>query len=146
VRDGNGKVARQAADQIGMYMQHNIRVLQSVGTELGAAKLAQWQQQRILIDVVLDFPEFREITLFDRTGSVVATSAVGATRLAVAEQARQRPEKPYIAPLTIHCRRRRSRCTWCGRSRTAAGSWGRLRSKPCGAWSAPSVSAARVSR
>src|SRR5688500_11959937 len=66
VRDGNGKVARQASDQIAMYMQHNIRVLESVGTELGATDLARWQQERILIDLVLDFREFREITLFDR--------------------------------------------------------------------------------
>jgi signal transduction histidine kinase len=101
VRDGNGKVARQAADQIGMYMQHNIRVLESVGTELGAAKLEHWQQQRILIDVVLDFPEFREITLFDRTGGVVATSAVAATRLAIPEAAHRRPDRSYIAPLKL---------------------------------------------
>ena len=101
VRDGNGKVARQAADQIGMYMQHNIRVLQSVGTELGATNLARWQQERILIDLVLDFPEFREITTFDRAGTVLATSAVGATRLAVPERARQRPDRPFIAPLKL---------------------------------------------
>jgi signal transduction histidine kinase len=101
VREGNGKVARQASDQIAMYMQHNIRVLESVGTELGATDLARWQQERILIDLVLDFREFREITLFDRAGSVVATSAVGATRLAVPEPARQRPDKPHIAPLKL---------------------------------------------
>ena len=101
VRDGNTKVARQAADQIRMYMQHNIRVLQSLGTELGATNLAKWQQQRLLIDVVLDFPEFKEITLFDRAGTVVATSAVGATRQTVPERARQRPGKAYIAPLEL---------------------------------------------
>lgn len=101
VRDGNGKVARQAADQIGMYMRQNIRVLEWVGTQLGATSLARWQQDRILIDSVLKFPEFRELTLFDRSGSVVATSAVGATRLSVSEKARSRPDRPYIAPLKL---------------------------------------------
>jgi signal transduction histidine kinase len=101
VRDGNGKVATQAAEQIGMYMQHNIRVLQSVGTELGATDLARWQQDRILTDSVLAFPEFREITIFNDSGAVQGTSAVGATRLAVAEPARRRLDRAYIAPLTL---------------------------------------------
>ena len=81
VREGNGKVARQAAEQIGMYMQHNIRVLQSIGAELGATNLERWRQDRILTDSFLAYPEFREITIFDRSGAVVATSAVGTTRL-----------------------------------------------------------------
>ena len=101
VRDGNGKVATQASEQIAMYMHHNIRVLQTIGTELGATNLARWQQDRILIDSVLDFPEFREITIFDRAGTVVATSAVGTTRLSVSESAQRRQDKPYIAPLTL---------------------------------------------
>ena len=36
-----------------MYMQHNTRVLQSVGTELSATGLTSWQQERILKDYVL---------------------------------------------------------------------------------------------
>jgi signal transduction histidine kinase len=101
VREGNGKVAKQAADQIGMYMQHNIRVLQLVGTQLGATGLARWQQDRILTDAVLDFPEFGEISIFDRAGAVIETSAVGETRLSVPEPARKKLDRPYIAPLTL---------------------------------------------
>ena len=101
VREGNGKVAKQAAEQISMYMQHNIRVLQLVGTELGATGLARWQQDRILIDAVLDFPEFREISIFNRAGALIATSAVGKARLSVPEPARKKLDRPYIAPLTL---------------------------------------------
>src|SRR5215213_11778595 len=53
VRDGNLNVARQAAEQVSMYMQHNTRVLQSIGSELGSTGLTAWQQQRILKDYVL---------------------------------------------------------------------------------------------
>ena len=44
-------------------------------------QLAQWQQERILRNHVLDFPEFREITIFGADGRVVATSRAAATRL-----------------------------------------------------------------
>ena len=65
VREGNRRVAEQVAEQVTMYMQHNTRVLQSVGSELSATALNNWQQERILKDYVLSFPEIREITLFD---------------------------------------------------------------------------------
>jgi signal transduction histidine kinase len=101
VREGNLKVAKQVAEQVNMYMQHNSRVLESVGTELGAAELAPWQQDRILKDYVLGFPEFREITVFDRTAKPLVTSALETTRLNVPEQAQRRTEKQYIAPLAF---------------------------------------------
>ena len=45
MRDGNQKVATQVAEQISMYMQHNTRVLQSVGSELTSTGLTPWQQE-----------------------------------------------------------------------------------------------------
>ena len=101
IRDGNLKVATQAVEQVSMYLRHNTRVLQSVGAELGATGLEPWQQERILKDYVLDFPEFREITVFDPAGRPIATSALGTTRLGVPEEARHRPDRPYIAPLKV---------------------------------------------
>ena len=101
VRDGNLNVAKQVSEQVSMYMQHNTRVLQSVGTELGATEMAPWQQDRILKDYVLQFPEFREITVFDRVARPLATSALGPTRLTVPDLAQRRQEKPYIAPLKV---------------------------------------------
>jgi signal transduction histidine kinase len=101
VREGNGKVAKQVSEQVSMYMRHNTRVLQTIGNNLGSTDLEPWRQDRILKDLVLEFTEFREVTLFDRTGVPMATSALGATRLTVPELARLRPEKPYIAPLKV---------------------------------------------
>src|SRR5262249_50195487 len=79
--EGNTKVAKRAADQVAMYMDNNARVLRSVGAELSSTGLSAWQQERTLKDYVLQFPEFREITLFDGLGKPVATSAAyGSTR------------------------------------------------------------------
>jgi signal transduction histidine kinase len=103
VRDGNLKVAEQVAEQVSLYMQNNARVLQAVGTELGANELDQWQQDRILTDFVMQFPEFREITVFDRAAGPLATSALAleATRLTVPDAAQGRPANPYIAPIKL---------------------------------------------
>jgi signal transduction histidine kinase len=101
VLEGNRKVAKQVAEQVTMYMQHNTRVLQSVGSELGATALVSWQQDRILKDYVLAFPEFREITVFDHSLRTLGSSALGKTRLAVPEAAQRRADKPYIAPFKV---------------------------------------------
>ena len=101
IRDGNLRVAGQVAEQVSMYLRHNTRVLQSVGSELGATSLEPWQQERILKDYVLDFPEFREITVFDASARPLATSAIDRTRLNVPEAAMHRTDRPYIAPLKV---------------------------------------------
>ncbi len=77
---GNENVARRVAEQIGLYVQTNVDILQSVAGNLGDTNLAQWQQDRILKNAVLDFPEFREISLFDAAGSQVASSRVGESK------------------------------------------------------------------
>ena len=78
---GNENVARRVAEQIGLYVQTNIDILQSVAGNLSDTNLAPWQQDRILKNAVLDFPEFREITLYDATGALLASSRVGDSKL-----------------------------------------------------------------
>ena len=101
VVEGNTKVAKQVAEQVSQYMQANTSALQSVGAELGATALTPWQQERILKDYVLQFPIFREITVFDGTGRPIATSALGTTRLHVPEAAMRRTDAAYIAPVNV---------------------------------------------
>jgi len=98
VTDGNLKVAGQVAAEIDLYMRDNIRVLQSLGAELTATSLYSWQQNRILKDYVLAFPEFRELTLFDESGHALATSAIGKSRLSAPLTA---AAKPIIAPVRV---------------------------------------------
>jgi len=73
---GNQAVARQVAEQIELYFENNVRVLSSIGTEIRGTRLEEWQKRRILANHVLDFPEFREISLFDGGGRLRATSRV----------------------------------------------------------------------
>ncbi|MGH9411333.1 MAG: cache domain-containing protein, partial [Vicinamibacterales bacterium] len=100
VQTGNARVAAQVAAHVDLYMTNNTRVLQAIGTEFGAIGLGPSQQDRTLKDYGIDFPEFREITVFDRAGNALATSAVGATRLAIPAEA-QTTQGPYIAPIKV---------------------------------------------
>lgn len=85
VQRGNLEVAKQIAKQIGQYFNNNVRVLTSVGLELHGTQLEPWQRSRVLRNYVLDFPEFREIAIFDAEGRVVATSRPGGTELGLPE-------------------------------------------------------------
>ena len=80
VREGNLEVAEQVASQLKLYVDNNARILRSVGQELSATSLAPWQQTRILTNHVLEFPEFREISLLDASGRTIATSRIGGSR------------------------------------------------------------------
>jgi signal transduction histidine kinase len=99
--EGNRRVAEQVAAQVQLYLRSNTRVLESIGTELNAVALTPWQQERILKDYVIRFPEFREITLFDAVGVPTVTSSLRKTRLAVPEDAKKQTDRPYQAPIRV---------------------------------------------
>jgi signal transduction histidine kinase len=101
VREGNLRVARQVAAQIKQYVVHNERVLKSLGLEMRAARLEKWQQDRILRDYALDFPELREISLFTSAGEVVATSRVTGATLSIPDQGATGPDGTYVAPVEL---------------------------------------------
>jgi signal transduction histidine kinase len=83
VISGNKNVAVRAAQEIRLYINTNVKVLQTLASDLEDTNLEAWQQDRILKNYVLQFPEFREITLYDATGGQVASSRVGASKLQV---------------------------------------------------------------
>ena len=99
VTDGNLNVARHVAQQIGQYMSANVKVLRAVAAELRSTDLKQWQQDRILKDYVLDFPEYRELTLFAVDGTTIATSRIGEATLGVPSG--DEGDAPTIAPMTV---------------------------------------------
>ena len=80
---GNRNVANRAADEIQRYVIGNAEILKALAASLQNTGLEQWQQDRILKDYVLQFREFREISLFDESGVVVATSRVGAPKVSI---------------------------------------------------------------
>jgi signal transduction histidine kinase len=96
---GNLAVAQQISLRIGLYFNNNIRVLTSIGTELRNTQLEPWQQTRILRNHVLDFREFRHITLLDAGGRVLATSRVAQPDAGLADLPQSgSAEGFYVAP------------------------------------------------
>lgn len=98
---GNLNVAALAAEEIDLYIDNNIRVLQALGTTLRNTRLQPWQQDRLVKDWVLDFPEFREITLFDQSTDSIVSSRLGAPRLTVPSADIVADQAVYLAPMTV---------------------------------------------
>lgn len=80
---GNLNVANRAADEIRRYIVSNAEILKALGADLQDTGLQPWQQDRILKNYVLEFREFRELTLFDEAGAALATSRAGKPRVAI---------------------------------------------------------------
>jgi len=83
VVDGNLNVARQVGEQVRRYISTNLQILQALAADLENTGLSVDQQDRILKNYVLRFPEFRELTVFDSSGRPVATSRIGPPGVAV---------------------------------------------------------------
>ena len=98
---GNENVARRVAEQIGLYVQTNVDILQSVAGNLADTNLAQWQQDRILKNAVLDFPEFREITLYDAAGGQVASSRIAPSKLQFPQSGISFGQRITLSPIGI---------------------------------------------
>jgi signal transduction histidine kinase len=77
VIDGNLNVARQVAEQIELYVTGSVNILKAVAADLQQTGLRRWQQDRILKNFVLQFTEFRELTLLDDSGQPVVSSRLG---------------------------------------------------------------------
>jgi len=83
VTHGNLNVATRAAAEIRRYVVTNAELLKALAADLQNTGLETWQQDRILKNYVLQFREFREITLFDQAGTTVATSRIGKPRVQI---------------------------------------------------------------
>src|SRR5579871_3589689 len=84
---GNENVATRAAEEIRRYVVTNAELLKALAADLQDTGLTVAQQDQILKNYVLQFREFRELTLFDETGSTIASSRVGKPRVAIPKNA-----------------------------------------------------------
>lgn len=100
VRQGNLNVATRAAEQIELYITSSVGVLRALGADLRGTRLERWQQDRILKNFVLAFPEFREITFFGGDGALV-TSRLDRPSVEIPDAATIGPTGAAIAPLTV---------------------------------------------
>ena len=89
---GNRGVATRAAEEIRRYVSGHAEILKALASQLQNTGLEQWQQTTILRNYVLQFHEFRELTLFDERPDAwtVAGAALilGAGLYTVAREAR----------------------------------------------------------
>jgi len=83
VIQGNLDVARRVAEQIELYVSSSIKILNAVSADLQQTGLERWQQDRILKNFVLQFPEFSELTILDESGHPVVSSAIGTSQASV---------------------------------------------------------------
>jgi signal transduction histidine kinase len=74
---GNLNVARQVTEQIDLYIVGSVRILKAVAADLERTRLERWQQDRILKNFVLQFREFKELTLVDENGRALVSSRLG---------------------------------------------------------------------
>jgi two-component system, NtrC family, sensor kinase len=98
---GNENVAKRVAEQIGLYVQTNVDILQSVAGTLKDTNLEHRQQDRILKNAVLDFPEFREVTLYDAAGAQLASSRVGQSKLLFPQSGTAFGSNITVSPIDI---------------------------------------------
>ena len=83
VIQGNINVARRAAEQIELYVVSSVKILKAVSADLQQTGLERWQQDRILKNFVLEFPEYRELTLLDENGRPTVSSSLGQPTIGV---------------------------------------------------------------
>ena len=80
---GNINVATRAATEISRYVAGNADLLKALAADLQDTGLDRTQQDRILKNYVLQFREFREITLVDEHQQPLVSSRVGPPRAQV---------------------------------------------------------------
>jgi signal transduction histidine kinase len=80
---GNQNVATRAAEEIRRYVVTHADLLRALSADLQDTGLETRQQDQILKNFVLQFREFREITLFDEGGATITTSRIGKPRIAI---------------------------------------------------------------
>src|SRR5258708_29515106 len=96
---GNQNVATRAAEEIRRYVVTNAEILKALAADLQNTGLEARQQDQILKNYILQFREFREITLFDETGAAVVSSRVGKPRIAIPKGSRPVGEGGTMSPI-----------------------------------------------
>jgi signal transduction histidine kinase len=101
VIQGNQNVSMRAAEEIRRYVVTNAELLKALAADLQNTELESWQQDRILKNYILQFREFREITLFDERGATIATSRVGKPRVEVPRHAQLAIDGVSMSPIRV---------------------------------------------
>jgi two-component system NtrC family sensor kinase len=98
---GNQNVAVRAAEEIRRYVVANAALLKALAADLQDTGLDTRQQDQILKNYVLQFREFREITLFDEQGRMIASSRVGKPRVAIPKDTQLTIDGVSMSPIKV---------------------------------------------
>src|SRR5206468_5295919 len=98
---GNLNVATRAAEEIRRYIVLNAEILKALAADLQNTGLQPSQQDRILKNYVVEFHEFREISLLDESGDTVATSRIGKARVSIPREALLVLDGVQISPMHV---------------------------------------------
>ena len=101
VVQGNLNVARQVSEQISLYVTGSVKILKAVAADLQQTGLAPWQKDRILKNYVLEFPEFKELTLIDESGRPTITSRLGKPSVTVPGSAVTKIDDVLISKFSV---------------------------------------------
>jgi two-component system, NtrC family, sensor kinase len=101
VVNGNQNVAVRVAEEIRRYVVTNAELLKALSADLQDTGLSQKQQDQILKNYVLQFREFREITLFDENGATIASSRVGKPRITIPKGAELNINGVAMSPIKV---------------------------------------------
>jgi two-component system, NtrC family, sensor kinase len=101
VVQGNLNVARQVSEQISLYVTGSVKILKAVAADLQQTGLAPWQKDRILKNYVLEFPEFKELTLINESGRPTITSRLGKPSVTVPGSAVTRIDDVLISKFSV---------------------------------------------
>ncbi len=101
VVNGNQNVAVRAAEEIRRYVVTNAELLKALAADLQDTGLSQHQQDQILKNYVLQFREFREITLFDEHGAMIASSRAGKPRVVIPKDAQLTINGVTMSPIRV---------------------------------------------
>ena len=74
VTDGNMNVAKRAAEEIDLYVSNSLAILNALAQTLGRFNIPGHEQELILSNYVLNFPEFHQIYITDKEGKQIIST------------------------------------------------------------------------
>lgn len=69
-------VAIETAEQIELYVDNTLDILQGIANNINRIYLNNWQKEIVIRNYVINFAEFRKICVVDRNGKEIATSSL----------------------------------------------------------------------
>lgn len=74
ITEGNSNVARRAAEEIDLYVTNSIAILNALSQNIGRFNIPSHEQELILSNYILNFPEIQEICITDSEGKKIISA------------------------------------------------------------------------